>query len=120
MVEFVNEHLVPKLTAKDGHEWRLAHETRNMALIAEMRLRASLFRTESRGTHLREDFPKRMDPEWLAWVKIAQESGRHEAQQGAGAGEMVAGPLEAGGGELPTAPGHGRRFLCHSSSGKED
>ncbi len=75
LVEYVNDHLVPMLTAKDGHEWRLAHETRNMALIAEMRLRASLFRTESRGTHLREDFPKRVDPDWLAWVKIGQESG---------------------------------------------
>ncbi len=75
MVEFVNNHLVPMLTAKDGHEWRLAQETRNMALIAEMRLRASLFRTESRGTHLREDFPRRRDPEWLAWVKMREESG---------------------------------------------
>ena len=75
LVEFVNDHLIPKLTAKDGHEWRLAHETRNMALIAEMRLRASLYRTESRGTHLREDFPHRGDPEWLAWVKISQEAG---------------------------------------------
>jgi succinate dehydrogenase/fumarate reductase flavoprotein subunit len=74
MVEFVNDHLVPKLTARDAHEWRLAHETKNMALIAEMRLRASLFREESRGTHLREDFPYRKDPEWLAWVKIAQDS----------------------------------------------
>ena len=76
MVEFLNSHIVPKLTARDAHEWRLAQETRNMALIAEMRLRASLFRTESRGTHLREDYPRRDDPAWLVWVKIKEEQGR--------------------------------------------
>jgi succinate dehydrogenase/fumarate reductase flavoprotein subunit len=47
-----------------------------MVLIAEMRLRASLFRTESRGTHLREDYPRRDDPAWLVWVKIKEEQGR--------------------------------------------
>ena len=38
-----------------------------------MRLRASLFRTESRGMHYREDFPRRDDPDWLAWVMLKQE-----------------------------------------------
>jgi succinate dehydrogenase/fumarate reductase flavoprotein subunit len=72
-VEFINTHLVPKLIAKDAHEWRMAQETKNMALTAEMMLRASLFRTESRGSHFREDYPRRDDPTWLAWVKIKQE-----------------------------------------------
>ena len=75
LVEFLKSHLVPKLMAKDAHEWRLAHETRNMVLNAEMRLRASLFRTESRGTHFREDYPRRDDPTWLAWVKLKDEQG---------------------------------------------
>jgi succinate dehydrogenase/fumarate reductase flavoprotein subunit len=61
--------------AKDAHEWRMAVEAKNMALDAEMRLRASLFRTESRGTHFREDYPRRGDPEWLAWVKLKDEQG---------------------------------------------
>ncbi len=73
IAEFINGHLVPKLLANDAHEWRLCHETRNMALGAEMKLRASLYRTESRGDHFREDFPRRDDPEWLAWVKIKDE-----------------------------------------------
>jgi succinate dehydrogenase/fumarate reductase flavoprotein subunit len=72
-IEFINKHLVPKLIAKDAHEWRMAQETNNMALTAEMMLRASLFRTESRGSHFREDYPHRDDPEWLAWVKIKKE-----------------------------------------------
>jgi succinate dehydrogenase/fumarate reductase flavoprotein subunit len=43
-----------------------------MVLNAEMILRASLFRTESRGQHYREDYPRRDDPEWLVWVKLEE------------------------------------------------
>jgi succinate dehydrogenase/fumarate reductase flavoprotein subunit len=75
IVEFTRDHLVPKLIARDPHELRLAHETRNMVLNAEMKLRASLFRKESRGTHYREDYPFRDDPTWLAWVILKQEQG---------------------------------------------
>jgi succinate dehydrogenase/fumarate reductase flavoprotein subunit len=76
IVEFLRDHLVPKLMAKDSHELRLAHETKNMVLNAEMILRASLFRTESRGRHYREDYPHRDDPTWLAWVKMKDEQGK--------------------------------------------
>ena len=69
-VEFLRDHMVPLLIAQDTHALRLAHETRNMILNAEMKLRASLFRTESRGTHYREDYPARNDCQWLAWVKM--------------------------------------------------
>jgi succinate dehydrogenase/fumarate reductase flavoprotein subunit len=75
-VEFMQEHLVPKLFARDVHELRLAHETRNMVLSAEMRLRSALFRTESRGNHYREDYPRRDDKSWLAWTKIREEKGK--------------------------------------------
>jgi succinate dehydrogenase/fumarate reductase flavoprotein subunit len=78
-VEFFRDHLAPALYARDQHELRLAHETRNMILNAEMRLRASLYRTESRGCHYREDHPRRDDPDWLAWVIIRKgEDGRME------------------------------------------
>ena len=76
IVEFIQEHLVPKLFAGDPHELRLAHETKNMVLSAEMRLRSALFRTESRGNHYREDYPRRDDPIWLAWTKIKEEQGK--------------------------------------------
>jgi len=75
-VEFMKNHLVPKLMAKDPHELRMAHETRNMVLNIEMILRASLFRTESRGKHFREDYPQRNDPDWLAWVKLKDDEGK--------------------------------------------
>ena len=80
-IEFMNSHLVPLLMAKDPHEWRMAHETRNMVLNAEMQLRASLFRTETRGSHLREDYPRRDDPAWLAWVKLKDVGGEMQASK---------------------------------------
>jgi succinate dehydrogenase/fumarate reductase flavoprotein subunit len=72
MVEFYRDHLVPQLTANSAHELRLAHEAHNLVVNAEMKLRASLFREESRGRHFREDFPTRDDESWLAWVIIKQ------------------------------------------------
>jgi succinate dehydrogenase/fumarate reductase flavoprotein subunit len=75
IVGFLRDHLVPQMMAKDAHELRLAHETKNMVLSAEMMLRSSLFRTESRGLHYREDYPRRDDPTWLAWTKVKEEQG---------------------------------------------
>ncbi len=69
-IEYMRQSLVPKLIARDGHELRLAHETANMLLNAEMKLRAGQFRKESRGTHYREDFPARNDKDWLCWVLL--------------------------------------------------
>jgi succinate dehydrogenase/fumarate reductase flavoprotein subunit len=70
IVEFLKNQISPKLVAKDAHELRLVHETKNRILCLEMMLRSSLFRTESRALHYREDYPKRDDPGWLALVKI--------------------------------------------------
>ncbi|MFC1909360.1 FAD-dependent oxidoreductase [Chloroflexota bacterium] len=75
IVEFLRDHMVPKLFARDPHELRLAHETKNMVHNAESKLRSSLFRTESRGTHYREDYPRRDDPDWLVWVLLKAEDG---------------------------------------------
>ena len=47
-----------------------------MILNGEMKLKASLFRTESRGTHYREDYPLRDDPSWLAWILLQQRGGK--------------------------------------------
>ena len=72
-IEFLRDHFAPNLIANDTHELRLVHETKNMLLNAEMKLKASLFRTESRGAHFREDFPEKDDKNWRAWVIISQE-----------------------------------------------
>jgi succinate dehydrogenase/fumarate reductase flavoprotein subunit len=74
-IEFLREQFAPNLLANDPHQLRLAHETRNMLLNSEMKLRAGLMRTESRGDHYREDFPEQDDKNWLAWVIITNENG---------------------------------------------
>jgi len=79
IVEFMRDHLAPKLFARDPHQLRLAHETTNMIANAEMVLRSALFRTESRGCHYREDYPRRDDPNWLAWVLLKEEQGQMKA-----------------------------------------
>jgi succinate dehydrogenase/fumarate reductase flavoprotein subunit len=69
-IEELRDHHAPMLRAANMHELRLAHETRNMILSAEMKLRASLFRTESRCSHYRLDFPEIDDVNWRAWINI--------------------------------------------------
>lgn len=71
-VTYLRTHCEPKLIAKDGHELRLAHETGHLLLNQEMKLRAALFRQESRGSHYREDFPARDDVRWWCWVDLVQ------------------------------------------------
>jgi succinate dehydrogenase/fumarate reductase flavoprotein subunit len=66
---------LPELWAKDGHGLLRCHETRSMAVCAEMTFRAALMRTESRGEHIREDYPQRDDKNWLKWIVIKQKAG---------------------------------------------
>lgn len=69
-VEEVRNDMVPKMVAPDVHELIKVHETSNMVLYAEMFLRASLLRTESRGTHYREDYPLKDNANWLRWTHL--------------------------------------------------
>jgi len=74
-VEAVKERL-PELQAKDFHYLSKCHEVMSMTACAEMTFRAALMRTESRGFHFREDYPKRDDDSWLKWIILKQERGR--------------------------------------------
>lgn len=69
-VEELRDHHVPMLKAADMHELRLAHETRNMVISAEMKLKTSILRTESRCSHYRLDYPERDEKNWRAWINI--------------------------------------------------
>lgn len=80
-VEYLREHVVPKMIARNGHELRQAHEAANMLLNAEMKLRAGLYRTESRGTHFREEYPARDDRNWRCWVLLRNDGGRMVASK---------------------------------------
>ncbi len=73
-VEELRDAAVPRLRAADGHELAKAHETANMVQVAEMFLRASLARTESRGDHLREDHPRTDMRDWLKWVTLRKDA----------------------------------------------
>lgn len=69
-IAFFRDHMLPRLKANDAHELRLCHEVKSMTANAEMILRASLAREESRGWHYREDYPTQDDENWLAWVTL--------------------------------------------------
>jgi len=72
-VEELREHHVPMLMADDRHRLRLAHETENMIITAEMKLKASIMRTESRCSHYRLDYPDIDYKNWNAWINIYQD-----------------------------------------------
>jgi succinate dehydrogenase/fumarate reductase flavoprotein subunit len=76
MIEFFRDHFQPKLMANDLHDLRNAHEVRNILLGAEVVLRSALFRTESRGSFYREDYPHRDDKNWLKWVMVKEDGGK--------------------------------------------
>ncbi len=69
-IEELRDHHMPQLRAADMHELRLAHETANMIVSAEMKLRASIERKESRCSHFRLDYPEMDDKNWRAWLNI--------------------------------------------------
>ncbi|MDC7246114.1 MAG: FAD-binding protein [Sphaerochaetaceae bacterium] len=69
-IEELRDHHMPMLRASNLHELRLAHETGNMIISAEMKLRASLMRTESRCSHYRLDYPDVDYDNWQAWINI--------------------------------------------------
>jgi succinate dehydrogenase/fumarate reductase flavoprotein subunit len=69
-IEELRDHHSPMLRASNLHELRLAHETTNMIINAEMKLRASLMRTESRCSHYRLDYTDVDYKNWQAWINI--------------------------------------------------
>ena len=65
-----------KLTANDYHNLCKCHEIESMTLGPELNFTAGLVRTESRGMHQREDYPKRDDKNWLKWISIKDQDGK--------------------------------------------
>ena len=69
-VEYMRDNVAPRLSARSGHDLRLCLEMQHKILSAEMKLRAGIFRAESRGTHYRADVPYRKDGEFLCYVTV--------------------------------------------------
>lgn len=59
---------IPRLKAKDYHELARGIGLSNTLVFLELYPRCSLLRTESRGGHMREDYPEKDDANWLKWV----------------------------------------------------
>ncbi|MBC7091813.1 MAG: FAD-binding protein, partial [Nitrososphaeria archaeon] len=60
-------------SVRNGIKWHKVIEFTNMLKVSEMITRSAIFRTESRGTHFRIDFPYERD-EWLAHIVIQKSS----------------------------------------------
>ena len=61
-----------------------------MLLAARFILGASLYRTELRLSHFREDHDQRDDKDWLVWVDVARRRQWPGLQQDAGADAAIA------------------------------
>lgn len=71
-VEYLRDNVVPKLMGYSGHDLRMALEAKHKVLSAEMKLRSSLARQESRGTHYRHDYPFRDDANFLCALGVSK------------------------------------------------
>ncbi len=67
---------VSELKARDTHDLSACNEARSMVVCAEMFFRSSLERKESRGWHIREDYPETDNRNWLKWIVLKDENGR--------------------------------------------
>lgn len=68
-LERIREEDLPRMAAADPHYLLKLQETRGVAFVSEMYVRASLERRETRAGHYREDHPRR-DESWLAWLGL--------------------------------------------------
>ena len=57
----------------DSHLLGLWHDLKNMTLCAELYFTASLAREETRGWHVREDFPETDNRNWLKWIDLRKD-----------------------------------------------
>lgn len=70
-LETLKAEVLCNMGASDSHYLMKLNETLAIAFTAEMYLKASLARTESRAGHYREDYPDH-DDNWLKWVILQQ------------------------------------------------
>lgn len=72
-VQEIRREMIPLMGAKDPHYLMKAIEVKEIALVSELYLKASLMRKESRAGHYRADFPERDDTNWFCWILAHQD-----------------------------------------------
>ncbi|MBI2831916.1 MAG: FAD-binding protein [Chloroflexi bacterium] len=75
IVQGIKHEEIPRMVARDYHDLVGVIGVENGLLFLELLAHTALLRTESRGSHYREDYPARDDKNWLKWV-IAKREGR--------------------------------------------
>lgn len=73
-VRYMRDHVVPKLSACNGHDLRLCIEMKHKVLASELKLLASIERKESRGTTYRTDYPYRDDENFLCYITLQKDA----------------------------------------------
>ena len=79
----IQKEYLPRMeVASESSRWNYdlieALETTNMVTVAELVTNAALARTETRGAHAREDYPKKDDDHWLRNIVIKSVNGKME------------------------------------------
>ncbi|MDY6825918.1 MAG: FAD-binding protein [Bacillota bacterium] len=73
-VENIRDNIESKMAASSIHDLIKVRETETMILSAEMTLRASMLRKESRPfIYYREDYNERDDQNWLQWIVVKKD-----------------------------------------------
>lgn len=68
-VMYMQEHCADKFLARNGHQLRLCHEMKHKLMACELKLRAALYRKESRGGNFyRDDYPERDDEHFRGFI----------------------------------------------------
>ena len=77
-LDAVEQEIENEIIVRDTHELMSYHELPGMLSTARMTYRAALLRTESRGSHFREDYPEQDNKNWLVWTQIMKKDGGYE------------------------------------------
>jgi len=75
-IERIRGEVWPHLSIENGRDLVAALELKNLMLVGEIVAHAALKRTESRGSHYREDFPERDDSDWTKAITIRKVDGK--------------------------------------------
>ena len=75
-LEKVRSEKLVHMKAKDWHDLKICNEVKGMAVSGEIMMIAAKARNETRGFHIREDYPYRDDKNWLRWTIVRKIDGK--------------------------------------------